>query len=1322
MHGPHTRRGSRPGRLRGAIRWTLVGAFSLLTGAVVAAVVIASTTSIVEEHVHRIILEKASERTDGRLSIGGIGLSYLPLRVTARNVALDHASEGRLLEAEAVEVSIDLVSLLTDEIHLQEVALVRPVLDLEVMEGRILNLPRLEPAGDGPAVILESLDVSNGLVRARVRETAPWPVDVALGNLDIDLTADRNTHFEARVRAGSGEATAGDVSRTLDSLSGRATVDLRDGGYAVAIKALELDLLDTALSLAAGTMEVTRDGEVTAGTEFAASIPLAMVSSLAPRAPELEGTASCQGRLSYTASGHEVDATCSAHDVAIQGRTVGDIDAGVTLDRRSLVVSGASVRHPAGEVHLDASLALDTGRHELDLDASLGGIRLSTLAASAGMEHGPADLTLSGPARASGTLDPLDLQGEVDLTARDVEVTVKGPGKRRPVLVPSRSIGLRSAFAVTREELRFQGARVSVGSSLVRASGTVGFDRTLEVLVSSPGFDSLDLVRLPGAGLQAAGSFQGKITGSLDDPRISASAKLGTLRIGKSDLGRVEGRMRARPARRIIELEDVSGTYSRSAYMLPACTITLRAARKGGVLVEGTLIAGDIHLPDLARMLDSELLRDAGGAIAGRIAFSAEPDRGPEAMTLDVDAIVHDLSLAGQAIGSGRVDGLWDRGRVQVRELHLEGDIGRLSASGTSNEAGELDLRIRLAGLDSHRIARVDLAARGLVFVADLDLHVTGTAREPEIDDGILIVSGLAYRGQALGNSIVSIRYRDQVLGLDGLVAGGLVTLASSTQTGGRFRTPLEIGFHELVLDREVLGLSSLASAQGTFTGTVKANLLLSGGLEAKGRVRLEKAELALPEYTVRNKGVVKMAFTERRLTLELVKLGGEGTLVDVSGHVERTGPDLRLTGTADLGLLARFAGKVETARGSLEPGLTIEGTWEKLKVKGKVGLECEELELEGFPLRITETTGRALFTDSGMVLDAEGRIGSGTFTTSGRMPMEGFRPAGYDLHLDFNDVSTKLRDELPVGLEGRLHLEGKAGDQLPLLSGDVWITRLRYSKKFQLARGPRLGGVGPVKSVQTYTHGKNALRLDIALHGTKNLRLENNVLDVDFAIDETLKPFRVIGTDRRPAIVGTVRIKRGTLTWQNRTFEITQGLVDFSNKNRIEPQFDIIAEGDVRTWHLVLQAAGTPDDFKVVVNSTPPLGDEDVVCLLASEMTCEEASQGLGFVSSYGLNKLLGSFRRFESVGFGSQYNPSSGKSEPVVTFKKKFSEKMSLKAVSTLFKNKDTGEDQYIKASIAYEVTDSLSIEGSYDTKNLGEGSGLGNLGVDVTWSFEF
>ena len=279
------------------------------------------------------------------------------------------------------------------------------------------------------------------------------------------------------------------------------------------------------------------------------------------------------------------------------------------------------------------------------------------------------------------------------------------------------------------------------------------------------------------------------------------------------------------------------------------------------------------------------------------------------------------------------------------------------------------------------------------------------------------------------------------------------------------------------------------------------------------------------------------------------------GTEARVTGFVRREGPDVNVVGQLDMDLLAGLVDEVSEAEGWLKPRMYVGGTWEAPEVSGDAEISVTSMRVEGSPGLIRDVTGRAKFNPSGSTIDAAGRVGDGNFLLSGTVQMEGARPRDYSLDLDFNDITLKVIDSTPVGLEGRLKLTGRVGSgELPLLAGDVWITRLRYTRNFKLTSSARIKGVTPATSVQIYEQGSDHVNLDLRLYGSDNLRVENNVLDVEFRLDDSGTPFTVRGTDARPVVTGVVRIYRGTLEWQNRNFEIQQGFVEFTDPARIVP------------------------------------------------------------------------------------------------------------------------------------------------------------------------
>lgn len=1316
-----------PGRRTSIAKWVIVGVFGLLAALVVTLVVILTSTNVVERRVRLVILEQAERSIDAKIGLGDIEISYLPLRITVHDVVLAHKTEGKFIEVDAVEVAVDLMSLLTKEIHLTEVALIRPSIDIHVDEGRVVNLPMLTQKKKGPTVILESLNVSNGLVETRIRHTAPWPIDISVGNLSIDVTGDENKLFELRTLAGSGELSVGKVERTLDRLDLRTTVDLRKGGLQAKVKFIELEMLDIFLSLQKGEINIDEEGWLSVGGQYDFASPLSIVSTLMETAPQLEGTLDCDGRAAYAPGTFEADTTCSGRSVVVGKATLGDVDIHLVAQDDMITVESASVRQAGGELRFSASLDLGSENLDVEFKGEADGLRFADLATNVGMKRVRTQFAVRGPINVSGTLQPVDLTGDLDWNVQGFHVGSKdfrdGLGKE---VMRTGSGRLRSDLVVTDKAFTFKNALVTSGSTVLHTNAKIGFDSTLDITIDAKKFNARDIPRLANLNIRGQGTFRTTVKGHTRKLKVTSSFNMKNLGMAGLELGNVKGKLFMDIRKRLMELTDVRGTLNKTRYHMPECQILFPAPRKRTVHIEGNIIGEEVHLTDVQRMFSfkSELAREAAGMLSGTATFAFTGGKGRKSrVRLDTETIVTDLSLYGQPLGSGVYKGLWDDGLLEIRTLELTGETGQISVRGTRVPGEGMDVDVHLANIDSRRITLAGLEKEGLRFLASLDMHIGGTTKLPLIENGSLALHQTSYRKQPLDDTTIAINLRDRILTLEGAIAGEKISFTSTTDTAGRWPTAVDIQIDDLRLDQGPLRTVDLTEAEASITGSIEASLRLKGGFTATGKVRLQSATLRLPDYSVRNDGTIKAHFTEKALTMDKAKFVGEGTRIELTGKIARAGPKLKIQGQADLGLLTRFIPRVKRAEGAVVPKVSIKGSWDRMDVTGEVSLDCDKLHIRNFPVKFSDVSGSASFNQGAMVLDIAGNAATGTFQASGGIRMNGFRPTGYDVYADFNDVAFRIFEDVPIGIEGRLALQGNVekGDK-PLLTGDVWFTRFRYTEEFKLASMEDIAVVKPSKSIKTYDAKKENVRLDIKLHGYENLRVSNNIIDARFRIDETQQPFRVVGTDARPVLVGSVMVTRGTVVWQKRTFDVTRGVIDFTSMSKTDAHFDIIAQGEVREWRLTLEAVGTPDDFKVIVNSEPALSDEDIVCLLATDMTCEEAQEGLGFISAYGLNELLGQFASIEQFSVVPVYDPDTGKAQPMVMLKQKLTDKFSISALSSLGSNQESGESAYLKATIAYKVNENLSIEGSYDTKHAGEGSNVGNIGIDLSWRLEF
>jgi autotransporter translocation and assembly factor TamB len=134
-------------------------------------------------------------------------------------------------------------------------------------------------------------------------------------------------------------------------------------------------------------------------------------------------------------------------------------------------------------------------------------------------------------------------------------------------------------------------------------------------------------------------------------------------------------------------------------------------------------------------------------------------------------------------------------------------------------------------------------------------------------------------------------------------------------------------------------------------------------------------------------------------------------------------------------------------------------------------------------------------------------------------------------------------------------------------------------------------------------------VRYDVHVVAPGTLRLENNLARIVARADLTLN-----GTYDKPVLFGRADIERGEILFEGNRYRITRGTIDFLNPTRIQPFFDLEAEGRIRstsqsigsalsatdTYRVTLSASGSLDGrMNLSLNSDPPLPTVDIISLV---------------------------------------------------------------------------------------------------------------------------
>ncbi|MPZ19111.1 MAG: hypothetical protein GEV06_14530 [Luteitalea sp.] len=396
--------------------------------------------------------------------------------------------------------------------------------------------------------------------------------------------------------------------------------------------------------------------------------------------------------------------------------------------------------------------------------------------------------------------------------------------------------------------------------------------------------------------------------------------------------------------------------------------------------------------------------------------------------------------------------------------------------------------------------------------------------------------------------------------------------------------------------------------AHAVASGTIRLVGALAHLPDLRGEARIERFNLDVLDYRIRNDGLLRFSLGQQEVKVDRLRLVGEGTAIEVAGEVGLDGRrlSLGLLGDANLSILPGFVRNVRSS-GAAEVQATIRGSLHRPEIVGGAILADARVRHFALPHSVEQLNGRVAFDSSGVRVDSlTGRIGGGTVRFDGHIGVEHFALAEYGLTASGTNMRVRFPSSFRSTVDAELALRGAAS--APTLSGRVRVRDAVFVQGLDTAGSGLFGltAVGPPQPPPTTTTTSSPekgipLQLDVRVEAPGTIRVDDRDMRLTANTDLTLR-----GTYDEPQLFGHGEIVRGEIFAEGKRYEVTRGVVNFSNPTRIEPFFDVEAETRAQVpgqvYRVTLRASGTPDRFVFDLSSDPPLAEVDILGLLFGE------------------------------------------------------------------------------------------------------------------------
>lgn len=710
-------------------------------------------------------------------TLGPVQVQLVPFGIVANDIALDDPVYGRLADAESLTIRPSILALLRGRVDISSIELDRASVTLQVSEGEIRNLPRIDTGGGGDGEI--TLPFHRFEIRDSVLVVHGGPdFEAELRGVSAEVTGEADHVIAVHAAATSGFVEHGETRDELTTLSAALEV-ARDHVYvadaALAIGPLSVTAHETRIPLPFPSDPRAiqgLEGEVSVDYDVAHLATLGLPVTL----PRLQGIVHVHASVGQDAGEH-ADVMVDVEHGRIEQFGLGDhvhLVAEATPEGLTVTDGLVDVQGGGGHLGLTATLGF-TPDLPLDCRATMDHFSFAHLMDQFEVSSGSiVEWIFEGTLDLHGSLAHLDLEGPIDLRTHDFTVSSNAYYERplRTVLAISRG-HFGGRWSIRDDAVRFSDIVADLPHSRIFGDVLLGFHNALGVDVHAEA-DMRDASPLAGFAFAGAGPVACRIEGTFQDPHVSGHLHLADFEFDGFRLGELESDAILDADGMAVTFPEVTAIKRDSRYSVSS----LRLDFHPGGHRDRFELFGDLHMERMTladfyhvfHFEEDERFIGYQGIARGdaRLHYTHGMPTDSPTGTLTAEMLLglETVSINGYAFEDGEIGGTWRwfdwsqgyrGGELELDHVELHKGDGVLTLAGEMRRGGSLRMFASADRLALRDLEGIGDTIEGLDGIAEATADIGGTAERMRVDMDASLTN-VVYAGRTVGDARAYVR------------------------------------------------------------------------------------------------------------------------------------------------------------------------------------------------------------------------------------------------------------------------------------------------------------------------------------------------------------------------------------------------------------------------------------------------------------------------------------------------------------------------------------------------------------------------------------